>query len=254
MGNTLAHAVPLAQPGVPIRDVAPYDGTMAESEEQGSSHGGRRPSGWGASIAEVGAAIQGGVAPVASRMEAAVSRGVHSVGRALEDPAAAALAAEVLKQSDLPEVEAQAPLASLAVRLDREADLWRGLALRQLARASWMERIAISSLVIAFGMVVALSVIAAFRALFASGSLTGSGSMVALLLGVGVGLLTIGSGVIHAVTARVRRGQIEVARESLLRADLSKLRLQRVAVLLELRSHDAQAFRSALQKLESEIR
>lgn len=228
---------------------------MAESEDEGSERGGRRgASGWGSNIRQIGAAIQGGVSPVASRMESAVSRGVHSVGRALEDPAAATLSAEVLKQSDLPELEAQAPLISLGVRLDREADLWRGLALRQLARASWMERIAISSLVIAFGMVVALSAIAAFRALFASSAPASGGSMVALLLGVGVTLLTVGSVVIFVVTSRVRRGQVEVARESLLRADLSELRLQRVAVLLELRSHDPESFRSALRQLETEIR
>lgn len=228
---------------------------MADPQDGGSDRPSRRgPGGWGANIREVGAAIQGGVSPVAERVETAVARGVGHVGRALDDPTAAALATEVLKQSDLPELEAQAPLSSLALRLDRESDLWRGLALRQLARASWMERLAITSQVIAFGMVVALSAIAAFRALFAASPLSASGGSVALLLAVGVLLLAIGSLALGTVTARVRRGQIEVAREALLRADLSELRLQRLAVLLELRGHDADAFRGALRQLESELR
>ena len=240
--------------GVPLPSGPPYDERMADSDTQHSDRDGRLPkSGWGANIRDAGGALQRGIAPVASRMEAAVERGVKSVGQALEDPAAAAFASEVIKQSDLPEVDAQAPLSSLALRLDREADLWRGLAMRQIVRASWMERISVSTTVIAFGMGVTLSAIAAFRALFASSGLS-AGWMVALLLGVGVIVLSAGCLAIQRVTTAVRRGQIDVARESLQRADLCELRLQRLAVLLELRGQDAASYRTALQQLESEIR
>lgn len=238
---------------------------MAQSDEIGGDARGdggrgagerRGGTGWGASVREVGAALQSGVAPVASRVGSAVTRGVDSVGRALEDPAASALAGEVLRQSDLPELEAGAALQSLALRLDREADLWRGIAMRQLARASWMERIAVSTAVFAFGGTLLLGAIAAFRALFARGEEIGAGGggSVALLLCVGALLIAAGGLLAHRVASRVRQGQIDVAREALARGDLAELRLHRLALVLELRGQDAEAYRGALRQLEGEIR
>src|SRR5262249_11446931 len=44
---------------------------------------------------------------------------------------------------DLPEIGGEGDaVAALALRLDREADFWRGLALRSLARAAWADRVA----------------------------------------------------------------------------------------------------------------
>src|SRR5690349_15479792 len=60
---------------------------------------------------EVGGAIRSGLAPVADRMGAAMRTGVEGMGRALEDPGGA-LASELLKQSDLPELEGGDPLLS----------------------------------------------------------------------------------------------------------------------------------------------
>lgn len=225
---------------------------MAHSDDSASGSAGRPGAarGWGANVREVGAALQSGVAPVANRLGAAVDRGVSSVGRALEDPGGG-LSSEILKQADLPELSSDTPLASLGIRLDREADLWRGVAMRQLARASWMERIAVSSSVIALIAVLVLSAIAAFRALFTGGSV---GSGVALLLCVGALLTTAGCLLLSRVASRIRHGQIEVAREALVRADLCELRLHRVAVLLEVRLTDGEGYRTSLQKLESELR
>lgn len=225
---------------------------MAQSDDTAGSAGGRPSAtrGWGANVREVGAALQSGVAPVANRLGAAVDRGVNSVGRALEDPGAG-LASEVLKQADLPELSVDTPLASLGVRLDREADLWRGVAMRQLARASWMERIAIMSSVIALIAVLILSAIAAFRALF-TGVATNGG--VALLLSIGALLTTAGCFLLSRVASRIRHGQIEVAREALVRADLCELRLHRLAILMEVRACDGDGYRASLRQLESELR
>jgi hypothetical protein len=232
----------------------PYHGRMSQSDDTASASpsipGARR--GWGAGVKEVGAALQSGVAPVANRLDAAVDRGVSSVGRALEDPGGG-LASEVLKQADLPELSADTPLASLGVRLDREADLWRGVAMRQLARASWMERISVSSTVIALVAVLILAAIAAFRALLTGGTgATGGG--VALLLCVGALLATAGCYLLSRVAWRIRHGQIEVAREALTRADLCELRLHRLAILLEVRVTDVDGYRASLKQLESELR
>ena len=227
---------------------------MAQSDDSrdGSVPRSAHGRGWGAGVKEVGAALQSGVAPVAARVGAAVDRGVSSVGRALEDPGAG-LASEALKQADLPELQAETPLVSLGVRLDREADLWRGVAMRQLARASWMDRIAVTSTVVAFIAVLVLAAIAAFRALFAGVSGPPGGAM-PLLLSIGALLIVMGCVMLSRVAARIRHGQIDVSREALRRADLCELRLHRVAVLLEVRAADPEGYRAALKQLETEIR
>lgn len=204
---------------------------------------------------DVGSAIQGSVAPVAERMGAAFERGVSGVGRALEDPADGG--GELLRQADLPELDGGNPLSSLGIRLDREADLWRSVAMRQLARAAWMDRIAISTSVVSMVGVMVLAAIAAFRALFVSASsaaLASQGFGVALLLLVGALLVLVGSWRLTRAAAQIRAGQIAVAREALARADVSELRLQRLAVLLETRGADPESYRAALRQLETEIR
>lgn len=205
---------------------------------------------------DVGSAIQGSVAPVAERMGAAFERGVSGVGRALEDPADGG-GGELLRQADLPELDGGNPMSSLGLRLDREADLWRSVAMRQLARAAWMDRIAISTSVVSMVGVMVLAAIAAFRALFVSASsaaLAIQGLGVALLLLVGALLVLVGSWRLTRAAAQIRAGQIAVAREALARADVGELRLQRLAVLLETRGADPESYRAALRQLETEIR
>lgn len=230
---------------------------MARSGESPEGHIPSR--GWGQDVRtaaqDVGSAIQGSVAPVAKRVGAAFERGVTGVGQALEDPAAG-VGGELLRQADLPELDSGNPLSSLAIRLDRESDLWRSVAMRQLARAAWMDRIAISTSVVSLVGVMVLAAIAAFRALFASGGLVGAGqgAGVALLLLVGALLVLLGSWRLTRAAGQIRAGQIAVARDALSRADVGELRLQRLAVLLETRGLDPDAYRAALRQLESEIR
>src|SRR5262249_48295777 len=159
--------------------------------------------------------IRKGIAPVADRVGAAVKTGIGSVEDALDDPARA-MSAELVQQADLPELEGEDALASIGRRLDREADLWRGLAMRQLARAGWMDRVSVTSAAFVLVGEVVLASIAGFRALFA----TGDASSSALLLGAGALLLVVGTATIAAVASRIRRSQLEVARDALLRADL----------------------------------
>jgi hypothetical protein len=200
-------------------------------------------------VSDVSRAIRTGIAPVANKVGSAVQHGVSSVGKALEDPTGA-MSSEVLQQTDLPEIEGDNSLVSLGIRLDRESDLWRGIAMRQLARAGWMDRLSIMSAVIALIALLVLGSIAAFRALFGSDA----GAVPALLLGVGAVLVGIGTLIVSRAAAKIRQSQLEVARDALARSDLAEMRLHRLAVLLEMRAVDADAYRAALRELEVEIR
>jgi hypothetical protein len=200
-------------------------------------------------IGDVGAAVQNGIGPVADRVGDAVRSGVGTVERALDDPAKS-LAAEMLEQAKLPEIAGEDSLMSLGIRLDREADFWRGLALRQLSRAAWMERLSISSTVVLLIGVVVLASIGAFRALVASDAAV----QVVILLGVSALLLLLGAFSIQRATAKVRQGQLEVAREALTRSDLTEARLHRLAALLEMRVSDPEGYLTALRELEADMR
>lgn len=224
-------------------------GGPGETEEADAPGAGSEQSTVRAVAAEVGAAIRGSVAPVASRVGTAVRAGIGSVERALDDPERS-VSPELLKQADLPELEGGQPLASMAVRLDREADLWRTMAMRQLARAAWTDRLAVTSTLFALVAVLVLATIAGFRAMFAS-----EGAVpIALLLLTATVLLIAGSLTIGRAWARVRHGQLEVARDALIRADLAEARLHRLAVLMEIRALDTQGYPASLHALEEDVR
>ncbi len=200
-------------------------------------------------IGDVGAAVQNGFTPVADRVGNAVRSGVGSLDRALDDPAKA-LANEMVEQANLPEIEGDAPLVSLGIRIDREADFWRGLAMRQLSRSAWMDRLSISSTVVLLIGIIVLSAISAFRAMFASDAAL----HVSALLGIAALFLVIGGIVIQRATTKLRQGQLDVAREALARSDLAEARLHRLAALIEMRSADPDGYKTALRCLESDMR
>jgi len=200
-------------------------------------------------LGDVGNAVQTGFAPVAGRVEEAVRSGVGRVERALDDPAKS-VGNEMLDQADLPQITGEDPLGSLGNRLDREADFWRGVAMRQLTRAAWMDRLSISSTVVLLVGVVVLASIAAFRALVASDAAV----QVSILVGVATLLLLIGALTIQRATNKIRQGQLDVARDALQRSDLAESRLHRLAALIEMRTSDQEGYRTALRDLESDMR
>lgn len=200
-------------------------------------------------IGDMSTAVQNGLGPVASRVEDAVRSGVGSVEKALDDPGKNA-APEMHEQANLPEITRDDPLISLGARLDREADFWRGVAMRQLSRVAWMDRLSISSTVVLLIGVVVLASIGAFRALVASEAAV----YVTALLGASTLLLILGAATIQRATAKVRQGQLEVTREALARSDLAEARLHRLAAILEMRASDQEGYRTALRELESDMR
>jgi hypothetical protein len=113
----------------------------------------------------------------------------------------------LLSSADLPELDSPDPLSSLSRRLDREADLWRSLTLRALARAGWADRFTQAIAVLAALGCVALAVVAAVSALFAPGS---PGARSLLLLTGGL-VLVAGSAVVVWAAAGVRRAQQVIA-------------------------------------------
>lgn len=192
------------------------------------------------------------VSPVATAVGARVRAGLDKVGGALRAEAdeAAQMPAELLSQADLPELSQADALASLAKRLDSEADFWRAVAMRQLARAAWTERLGVTgSLLLLIGGVV-LAAIAAFRALFA----TAGGSATAMLVGVGLAVLLVAAVAVGRLSSKLRQGQIEAVRDALSRADLAEMRLHRIAILMEMRTAARDGYVAALSGLEGDVR
>jgi hypothetical protein len=200
-------------------------------------------------IARVGGALRGRIAPVASRVGASVQAGIGRVEQALEEPGGE-IGAEILERADLPELQGEAPLVSLAIRLDREADLWRKVALRQLERSAWAGRLAVMSAVVALVGELALAAIGGFRALFGGGLAAAP----PLLLAVSAAILALGTFCAAWALGRARQSQLEIARSALARADLAEVRLHRVAALLELRVAHPERYVEALEALEGELR
>ncbi|MCC6877472.1 MAG: hypothetical protein IT378_24410 [Sandaracinaceae bacterium] len=150
--------------------------------------------------------------------------------------------------TDLPELEGEDALRDLAARLDREGDLWRNLAFRELANARWTQKM----LQIVAGLLVlvtgGLAIVAAIGALF------GAAPERAILLGSGALVLAVGTLLFALIVSVVRRGQRETVREALARADLAELRLHRVAISIAERQADPSQAKDVLAKLASEAR
>ncbi len=195
---------------------------------------------------DVGTAIEGRLAPAADRAARAMRNGANTAMRALDDPADA----ENIAGTDLPALSDEDPITTLALRLDREADLYRGLAMRQLTRAAWMDRLGAIGAVIALLGVVVLAAIAGFRALFASDG----APFAALLLAVGALLLLLGAAMLGRATARIRSSQAQAAREALVRSDLAEARLHRIAALLALKQIDPAHYQATIRDLERDMR
>ncbi len=202
---------------------------------------------------EVSKKVKSGISTGTSAASGALKNGLENVGRhverALDDPSDN-LNAELFARADLPEIERSDPLISLGARLDREADLYRSIAVRQLARAAWMDRLSVIAGLIAFTGLIVLASIAGFRALFASAG----APFVIALMAAGMALLVAGAIVATRVTASVRQSQLAVARDALARADIAEARIHRLASLLAVREGDPERLPEALRAFESDVR
>lgn len=189
-------------------------------------------------------AIRGG----AKKVSTEVGESLDRAKAALSEPSAPELEA-LFSSADLPEIVSADPIGSLAQRLDHEADLWRSLALRALSRAALADRIVqTSGIVVGLGAI-ALAVIAGLGALFGATNVAERLWMIGgalLALSVGVALVTWISGTI-------RNAQREIAREAMMRADLSELRLHRLGMVSALFQMDQEAGRQALLRLERDV-
>jgi len=190
-----------------------------------------------------GARVREAIEHGADHVASALGRGMRKAGDVLGAPASTEVEA-LMSGSDLPELEGDDAIAALGTRLDREADFWRALALKALGRAAWADRTAhFTALVAAIGCA-ALAGIAGLEAMF------GGAPMKALLVVAGACALLAGAATVAWISHTIRRSQKEIARESLARADLSEIRLHRVAVVMAIRREDPTALPEALKRLE----
>jgi hypothetical protein len=183
-----------------------------------------------------------------SRAASRIGEGLRRASDALVAPAAGDVEG-LLSSADLPELDSPDPLNALSRRLDREADLWRALALRALARAGWADRFTQATAVLAALGCVALAVVAAVSGLFAPGN-PGARS---LLLLTGGAVLVAGSTVVAWSAAGVRRAQHSIARDANRRADLAELRLHRIGAILATRQLVPEQLPEALARLEHDV-
>jgi hypothetical protein len=152
----------------------------------------------------------------------------------------------LLSETNLPELELDDPIASLAIRLDREGDLWRNFSLREIARLGWADRIAQTICILAVLADVALGVVAALAALVGGDNAPNK----MILLGGAAAILSLGALVLAWVTRGIRRTRHSLAREALSRADVAELRLHRVGIVLGWRKQDVALYQEALARLE----
>ncbi len=185
--------------------------------------------------------------PLAQDVGNTVQTGLSGVSRELGAPAGADVAA-LIAEANLPEVAPEDALSSLARRLDREADLWRNLALRELAHVAWANRIAHLASVATMIGVLALATVAALLAFFGAAAPERS-----LLLAVGALVLVMGAGAALWLSSSVRKSQREVVRDALVRADLAELRLHRIAVAMAAMAATTDGARTALARLERDV-
>jgi hypothetical protein len=192
--------------------------------------------------ARAGAAVRDRASHAAKRM----GEGIRRVSGAFATPTGADLEG-LLDGVDLPEIGGDGDaVVALAIRLDREADFWRGLALRSLARAAWADRVAQIIAVLAGIGGLALAVIAGLGALFGASS---EGGRAILILSAGAALI-VACLLVNLVSSRIRRAQREVVKDALARSDLAELRLHRVSIVIAMRKLEGDHYASALLRLE----
>lgn len=176
---------------------------------------------------------------------------IHGLGQGLERAGAALATPEnadvtaLLSAVDLPELTSDGPLGALALRLDREADLFRGVALRELARVGWVSRITQTMVVATATCAIAVAACAVMLAVF-GGTIEGRLGLL-LLAATVVGAAGVG---VAAAAARTRTAHTQLAHDALARARVIEERLFRVGLTMEWRSAGPTLYQEALARLE----
>lgn len=194
-----------------------------------------------ASVERVRAAVEKGANAVTDTL----GRGLRGASRVFEAPAGTDVES-LVEETKLPKLPGDDPIAELARRLDRESDLWRNLAMREIARVAWAGRVA--QLVAIFAVVaeVALGVVAGLGVMLGAEH---AGGRALLVLAAAAGL-TVGTLVAAGISGSVRRSLTETAREALERADTAERRLRRLAIVLAWRKGDPEKYADALTRYE----
>ncbi len=174
-----------------------------------------------------------------------VQKGLRVAKAAMVESSATSIEG-LISQTNLPGLEGPDPMRDLATRLDREADLWRNLAFREMARMAWSSRFITGVAVLVVLSDLALAAVAGLGALFGAEQATGR----ALLVGVAAFVVTLALAVIPAIALASKRAQQELVRSALSRADLAELRLHRVAIALDYKRIDEGKYIEALARLE----
>jgi hypothetical protein len=187
--------------------------------------------------------VQEGAKDALAGLERGLSRGLSEADAALAVPTNADHA-PLLAATDLPELPKDGPLGGIGVRLDREADLLRSIALRELTRSAWMERL---MLIVVLATAVAEAGVAACATVSALlGTIEGRGGLFAL-----AAIVLAGSaGGVAAVVSRSRVAHRAVADDALTRARVIEERIFRVALAMEWRASGATLYQDALARLE----
>ncbi len=176
-------------------------------------------------------------------LERGMTRGFTEANAALATPEGAELA-PLLAATDLPELPSEGPLGQMGVRLDREADLHRNVALRELARVAWMARL---TLVILVASVVGELLIAACTTL---SGLMGSGEGRFGLFALAAIIVAGGAAGSAAIIAKSRAAHRQLANDATTRARAVEERLFRLALVMEWRAAGPVLYQDALARLE----
>lgn len=152
----------------------------------------------------------------------------------------------MLDATDLPEVPGAGSLERLSVRLDREADFFRALAVRELAGAQWIERLTFAS-----AIVLAVGALAVAGALVFALVLGGDSALPRAALGAtALGALVAASAAITLVGRGPRAARLAVAKDALDRARGVEEKIADVTLLLEWRAQGTALYQDALARAE----
>lgn len=187
--------------------------------------------------------VQEGARDALAGLERGMTRGFSEANAALATPDAADLA-PLLAATDLPELPQDGPLGSIGIRLDREADFLRNVALRELARVAWMQRLTLIVVVATVVCEIIVAACATFSALM--GAFEGRGGLFALA----AFILAGAAGGTAFIVSRSRVAHSDLAKDALSRARAIEERIFRLGVVMEWRAAGPALYQDALARLE----